>query len=314
MRRPSTQLIVMSLATSVLIACEDTTPPTGARPVTAQLEEVPGVDTTPPVIVWVIIAGPEQTGPGWWNTDVVIQWACDDGPFGSGVVESEPTKTLSAEGANQQVTVTCVDNAGNSRTELSNQFVSIDKTPPSLAPTVSPNPVVLNSSATVSPNASDALSGVATTGCRPVVTSSVGPKTVLCFASDSAANFAEGTADYIVAWPFTGFVGLNAAPALNHAKTGGSMQVKFSLGGNRGLAILAAGSPSSQPISCGTSAPVVTALMAPTGAASSLSYNARTDAYTYDWKTDKSWAGTCRQLSMKLVDGTEHAANFQFTK
>ena len=39
------------------------------------------------------------------------------------------------------------------------------------------------------------------------------------------------------------------------------------------------------------------------------------DTYTYVWKTDKNnWAKTCRQLVVKLNDGSFYRANFQFTK
>jgi hypothetical protein len=34
----------------------------------------------------------------------------------------------------------------------------------------------------------------------------------------------------------------------------------------------------------------------------------------YVWKTDKNWGGQCRQLDVRLNDGTEHTANFRFTK
>jgi hypothetical protein len=37
-------------------------------------------------------------------------------------------------------------------------------------------------------------------------------------------------------------------------------------------------------------------------------------SYIYSWKTDKAWAGTCRSLSLKLIDGTTHLAYFTFTK
>jgi extracellular elastinolytic metalloproteinase len=30
------------------------------------------------------------------------------------------------------------------------------------------------------------------------------------------------------------------------------------------------------------------------------------------WKTNKAWAGTCRQLIVTLVDGTSHRADFKF--
>ena len=34
--------------------------------------------------------------------------------------------------------------------------------------------------------------------------------------------------------------------------------------------------------------------------------------YHYNWKTEKSWAGTCRQLVVKLADNTTHTALFSF--
>ncbi len=45
---------------------------------------------------------------------------------------------------------------------------------------------------------------------------------------------------------------------------------------------------------------------------SSLTYDALADQYVYVWKTEKSWAGTCRQLQVTLNDGTVHTANFKF--
>lgn len=51
-----------------------------------------------------------------------------------------------------------------------------------------------------------------------------------------------------------------------------------------------------------------------TPGASGLVYSAGSDQYHYVWKTDKSWAGTCRQLAVKLVDNTVHTATFQFKK
>ena len=51
-----------------------------------------------------------------------------------------------------------------------------------------------------------------------------------------------------------------------------------------------------------------------TAGGSSLSYDPTTGQYIYVWKTEKSWAGTCRQLRVKLMDGTSHIANFNFTR
>jgi hypothetical protein len=47
---------------------------------------------------------------------------------------------------------------------------------------------------------------------------------------------------------------------------------------------------------------------------SSLTYDPGSDQYTYVWKTDSSWANSCRALIVKLKDGSVHRANFKFTK
>ena len=389
-------LAVMSLTTSALIGCQDTTPPTALPPTNAQLTEVsevdtsPPVDTTPPVIAYALsgtlgqdnwytdsaaiawsVTDPEspvaivegtcisfdtgswgqytvdctatsaggttsqtatfkiddlgprplpplfystpQSAPGWWNTDVSVKWYCQELDFESGAVDEWPTAIVSTEGRNQAVVGTCIDKAGNVQTTRYDDFdgvpISIDKTPPALEPTVSPNSVLLNGSATASPNATDALSGVASQSCASVITSSVGLKSVSCTATDRANNTAASSAFYTVIYAFSGFSGLNTPPALNAARAGYSTAVKFSLGGNRGLAILAGGSPASVAINCLTGAEADTALH--TSTAGNLTY-AKNGTYTYDWRTDKNWVGTCRQLTVGLMDGTEHLVNFRF--
>ena len=279
------------------------------------------IDRWPPSISGPFAISPAASAPGWWNTDVSIAYTCDAGA-GAPALESNPSETLSTEGKNQGYSLTCADKAGNSVTwdypffplvsgdSMTPVYISIDKTPPTLAPTVSPNVVPVNGSATASPNATDALSGVASQSCEPVVTSLVGTRSVSCTATDSANNMSTKSVTYTVVSSVTGFVGLNAPPTLNAARAKGSISVKFDLGGNRGLQVLAAGSPTSQAISCVTMAVTAGALETPT--AGSLTYSAKTHLYTYDWRTDRAWAGTCRQLVVKLADGTERKANFQF--
>jgi NADPH-dependent 2,4-dienoyl-CoA reductase/sulfur reductase-like enzyme len=76
--------------------------------------------------------------------------------------------------------------------------------------------------------------------------------------------------------------------------------------------IFAAGYPKSQVIACDSADDVDGIDETVTVGRSSLTYDAATDRYTYIWKTNKSWAGTCRQLVIGLDDGTFHRANFQF--
>lgn len=92
------------------------------------------------------------------------------------------------------------------------------------------------------------------------------------------------------------------------------MPVKFSLGGNQGLNILSPGYPASQQVACNTSVPSDTIEETATAGTSGLTYDAAADQYVYVWKTEKAWANTCRQLTVKLSDGTNHVASFSFAK
>jgi hypothetical protein len=118
---------------------------------------------------------------------------------------------------------------------------------------------------------------------------------------------------YVVAYAFRGFFSpIDNLPTINSAKAGSAVPVKFSLGGNQGLDIFAAGYPQSQPVSCATGAVVATVEETTTAGASSLSYSAGTDTYTYVWKTDKAWRGSCRTLVVQTKDGAVHRASFKF--
>jgi hypothetical protein len=88
--------------------------------------------------------------------------------------------------------------------------------------------------------------------------------------------------------------------------------VNFSLGGDFGLDILAAGSPNSQGMTCSASDFFDDIEQTVTAGSSSLTYDPVSGQYSYIWKTNKAWAGTCRQLLVTLDDGTVHKAYFKF--
>ena len=100
-------------------------------------------------------------------------------------------------------------------------------------------------------------------------------------------------------------------PTLNTVKAGSAVPLKFTVGGDKGLAVIAAGYPVSQSLACDQLDP--SGQLVPTNPAGvGLSYDPMTDQYTYVWKTEKGWAGSCRAFSLQLVDGTEHMAVFRF--
>ncbi len=115
---------------------------------------------------------------------------------------------------------------------------------------------------------------------------------------------------------FSGFLPpLGASGSFNIVKSGQSVLLQFSLDGDQGLDILAEEEPTSRAIICKDTAPTVNlnASMMP-ARGNSLRYDAKTDTYTYIWQTARTWANTCRQLVVKLRDGTKHRANFWFRK
>jgi uncharacterized protein len=114
---------------------------------------------------------------------------------------------------------------------------------------------------------------------------------------------------------FTGFLQpVDNDPFLNVAKAGSSIPVKFSLNGDQGLGIFLNGYPLTTQLSCDSSAPVDSIEQTVTAGSSSLSYDSTTDQYNYVWKTNKAWAGSCRELVVILKDGSIHTAHFKFTK
>ena len=113
------------------------------------------------------------------------------------------------------------------------------------------------------------------------------------------------------AWPFDGFYApVNPEPTVNVVNAGAAVPFKFSLGEDRGLAILAA-TPASQLVSCDGSAASDVLEETVAASQSGLSYDLLANRYQYVWKTEKEMAGTCRRFLLRLADGTTHSALFR---
>jgi hypothetical protein len=133
----------------------------------------------------------------------------------------------------------------------------------------------------------------------------------ICGSATSLSPFAIAERMY----PFGGFTSpVDPQPTVNRVRAGSGIPVKFSLGGNLGLAIFKPGYPASQSVSCDSHLPVDEIETTVTAGQSSLQYDPTTGGYTYVWKTDKAWLNTCRKLVLTFRDGTKAEATFQFTK
>lgn len=215
-------------------------------------------------------------------------------------------------------TYTATDAVGNSASD-SQTITVVDNTPPVIS---CPANIVVNLPLN-SPATSMAVTypaPAATDNCSPATVTTdvasgsvfpVGTTTVTATATDSKGNSSSCAFTVTVLYNFTGFLSPVAnLPTLNSVNAGKAIPVKFNLSGDKGLNIFAANSPYTISLDCNSSDPGVDVIETVTAGGSSLSYSG--GQYNYTWKTESSWAGTCRQLVVKLNDGSEHRANFKF--
>ncbi len=148
------------------------------------------IDRTPPNISPVLT--PPPNAAGWNRTDVSAAFFCIDAL--SGVASCSPSTLVTSEGAHQAVSGGATDLAGN--VAIATVAISIDKTPPTIAPSLNPPANAAgwnNTNANATFSCSDALSGVQT--CEPpksLNTEGAG-QAISGSATDLAGNVASTT-------------------------------------------------------------------------------------------------------------------------
>ena len=125
--------------------------------------------------------------------------------------------------------------------------------------------------------------------------------------SDGTQSFDPPLECFFTAGKFQTFVETDEIPKVF---PGNTIPVTFSLVGDKGLSIFAAGSPTTQQVNCATRAPIGASEPAQAGGA--LTYNAATDNYTYPWQTQSAWAGTCRALTLTFATGYSYTGYLRF--
>jgi hypothetical protein len=289
---------------------------------TDAIQTITVIDSTPPTITSVPADVSVSTGPGATScgTDVSnatlgTATATDNCEV---TVTRSPTGNTFAVGTTN-VVWTATDAAGNTATGTQHVTVT-DNTPPVVTPPANVTVYLpLNSTATsmavtYSPaTATDncAVAGSISYSKASGSTFSVGTTTVTASATDIHGNTGSATFTVTVLYNFTGFFSpVGNIPTLNAANAGKAIPVKFSLSGNKGLNIFATGNPYSVSFNCNSNDPGTDITETVNAGGSSLSFGG--DQYNYVWKTESSWANTCRQLVLTLNDGSVHRANFKF--
>ena len=210
---------------------------------------------------------------------------------------------------------------GNTTTRIFDvRYYVVDGSPPvvSIVAPVDGASYLLGQSVPAEYACSDEMGGSGIMACvgdvadgAAIDTASVGAKTFTVTATDNAGNTTTNTVSYTVEYDFAGFFAPVADNTLNVVTAGQSIPVKFSLHGDRGLGVLATGSPASTAVTCDSSLPAQDAAPTIAPGASGLTYDPASDRYSYVWKTSKQWAGSCRTLTVTLDDTTSHRAQFK---
>jgi hypothetical protein len=234
-------------------------------------------------------------------------------------LDTNPTISVTGWSTDEGVhtlTINATDTAGNIGS--ASVTYTVDNTPPIITLN-GDNPITVYIGSTYTDNGATAIDNfdgpVSVTSTGSVDTNTIGTYTITYTATDSAGNSVSMIRTIKVLYNFSGFFKpIDNLPTWNSVKAGSTIPTKFSLGGYQGLDIFTSGYPASQKIDCASNIPIGIVEGTVTAGSSNLSYNATADQYNYIWKTDKGWAGSCRQLIVQLKDGTYHNASFNFKK
>jgi hypothetical protein len=141
-------------------------------------------------------------------------------------------------------------------------------------------------------------------------TTRVGPVSASVTARDNAGNEATVTHTARVLYDFGGFGWpVRNPPRTTWWRAGKPGPIRFGLGGDQGRHVIEPGWPRVAKVDCGANA------QASDGTRARVSMPAYRDGrYRLLWKTERRWKGSCRQLLLKLADGTIHRAEFRFVR
>jgi hypothetical protein len=152
-------------------------------------------------------------------------------------------------------------------------------------------------------------------------TSTLGAHDFTVVARDGSANETTVTHSYTVTEPptppapdpgldFKGFLGrIHQGSVVN---AGDAIPIVFSLGGDQGLDVLTAGSPSSVQTDCGHPGTPTGGETASSQWGRGLTFHSWTGHYVFMWQTRKAWAGTCRTFVLGLRDGSVERLTVSF--
>jgi hypothetical protein len=266
------------------------------------------IDKVAPTIGYTLTPSTPHAN-GWYNSDVVVHFDCADS--GSGVTLC-PADTTLGEGANQTVTRTISDLAGNSAS-VTTSAINIDTTAPIVNFSGGLSGSYYFGSVPAAPTcvASDPLSGLD----KCTITgggTSVGQHSYTATATDLAGNETTATLDYtVLKWSIKGFYSpVDLGGVWNTVKGGSTVPLKFEIfAGAELTSVSAISSFTAVTVPCPGSLVLMDAIELLTTGGTSLRYDSTGGQFIQNWATPKK-PGTCAVVTMTAQDGSSVQAKF----
>jgi hypothetical protein len=290
----------------------DTAGNVGADSVTVKL------DRTPPTISGAVVSGTLGAN-GWYTGPVTVHFTCSDPR--SGIAVCPDDVTLTGNGADQSVTASAVDNAGNSR-RATVDHINIDAEAPSIT-TLSLKDggiYTLGAVPAASCAAGDGVSGVASCSVRVSggLANGVGSFTFAATGTDKAGNTVTQTGTYRVIYRFDGFLqpindtAHQVDTNVSVFKAGSTIPAKFQLKKSDGTIVQPTSLPQWITPQRGslTTAPVDESVYS-AQPSSSGTYRSDTTAqqYIYNWGTSSGQKSFYWRVGVQLDDGQIYTVN-----
>jgi hypothetical protein len=208
-------------------------------------------DEAPTTTITLSPASPDGSN-GWYKSAVgvtvsatdpdgnVAQTRCDLDPLSAPAAfgdlpDAACSLTSVADDGAHTIYTASADANGNEESPLVSASFELDATAPSLSPSLSSTVITIGQTGvTASANASDDTSGVASSSCDAVDTSTPGVHTLHCTATDNAGNEGSATLTYLVQYRILGF--FSPVPG-SKWKLGQTVPVKVALGDGAGTRI-----------------------------------------------------------------------------
>jgi hypothetical protein len=275
------------------------------------------VDKSAPTITGKATTSPNANG--WYKAPVTVQFDCKDAV--SGIASCQPDATLAAQGANS-ATGTAVDNAGNKGTTTVSG-INIDTVAPVVTIGGVKDGAVYTIGAVPTPTASatDVTSGLAApvTGTQSGGTANgVGTFTYVATATDKAGNVGTAVVTYSVVYGYGTTLFLQPVNDTAHQtglstsifNAGQTIPMKFQLKNAAGTVIQAGSAPKwLNPVKGGATTAAVneSSYTAPETVGGTYTWDGT--QYQFNWKTDKTQAGSYWRVGVTLDDGQTYFVN-----